>query len=69
MNVATERKIIRWIHIIGGAIIAAFIYSPLSGITTLELIIKIVIIPLISISGIWLWKGQLIKRKFKEASR
>lgn len=52
MNVATERKIIRWIHIIGGAIIAAFIYSPLSGITTLELIIKIVIIPLISISGI-----------------
>lgn len=62
MNPQTERKLIRWLHIIGGTLLAVYVYSPWSANDTFDLAIKVVILPLLILSGLWLWKGMLIKK-------
>lgn len=62
MNPQTERKVIRWLHIIGGTLLAVYVYSPWSAIQAFDLAMKIFILPLLIASGLWLWKGMFIKK-------
>jgi uncharacterized protein (DUF2141 family) len=68
MKATTKRNIFRWIHIGLGSIIATYIYSPWSQIPTFQLATKAVIIPLTILSGIWLWKGHLIKKHVNKSN-
>ena len=58
-----NRKIIRMLHIIGAILISIFIYSPFGSIEWFQAIIKFVVIPLLSISGLLLYKPKLLKNK------
>jgi hypothetical protein len=62
MKAAVERKIIRWIHIIGSIPIIGMIYGPVADIPQAVRVIQWVIFPLIVFSGLWLWKGHLVKK-------
>lgn len=62
MKPQTERKLIRWMHIVGGTLIAIYVYSPWSAIQSFDLAMKIVILPLLIGSGFWLWKGMILKK-------
>lgn len=42
--------------------IATYIYSPWGEIPAFQLLTKAVVIPLAILSGLWLWKGHLLKR-------
>ena len=61
MNTPTERMIIRSIHIVGAAIIGTYIYSPWSSLDWFTLLNQAVVIPMLSLSGIWMWQGHKIK--------
>ena len=65
MKASTERKIIRWFHLIASIPLIGFIYGPLSKISEAVLALKWVIFPLIVLSGLWLWKGQWLKKTIK----
>lgn len=65
MKAATERKIIRWIHIIASIPIIGYIYGPVKNFPNAVHAIQWVLFPLIVISGLWLWKGHVIKKWFK----
>lgn len=65
MKAATERKIIRWIHIILSVPILGYIYGPVSTIPVGAALVKFVMLPTVVLSGLWLWKGHLIKKRFK----
>lgn len=65
MKNSTKRNIVRWAHLLTGGIIATYIYSPYSEIAAFQFIVKAVVIPLIILSGLWLWKGPLVRRPFK----
>jgi hypothetical protein len=65
MKAATERKIIRWIHIIGSIPIIGYIYGPVKDIPEAVTMIKWVLFPLIVLSGLWLWKGHLVRKKLR----
>jgi thiosulfate reductase cytochrome b subunit len=55
------RTITRWIHIIGGAMIAAFVYaSPLRDSDTFTLLMQLVVIPLLIVSGVVMWQQPKI---------
>jgi hypothetical protein len=56
------RKIARFIRLISGVLIGVYFYSPLSNNILLFLIIKAIILPVVSISGLWMWKGYLFKK-------
>ena len=65
MKASTERKIIRWFHIIASIPVIGFIYGPVSKIPEAVLALKWVIFPLIVLSGLWLWKGRWLKKIIK----
>ena len=65
MNAATERKIIRWFHILISIPVVGYIYGPVSGIPEAVVVVRWIIFPTIVLSGLWLWKGMVIKRWFR----
>lgn len=62
MKAATERKIIRWFHIIVSIPVIGYIYGPVKNFPNAVIAIKWAIFPLIVLSGLWMWKGHLLKR-------
>ena len=65
MKASTERKIIRWIHIVFSVPIIGYIYGPVATIPVSAMIVKWIIFPLLVLSGLWLWKGQVVKNGLK----
>jgi len=61
MKASTERKLIRWLHIIVSIPIVGYIYGPVSQIPHATIAVRYVIFPVLVLSGLWLWKGPAIK--------
>lgn len=68
MKAATERKIIRWLHIITSIPVIGYIYGPVKDIPPAVWAIKWILFPMIVLSGLWLWKGHLVRKWFKKRS-
>jgi hypothetical protein len=62
MKAATERKIIRWFHMIASIPIIGLIYGPVRNIPNAVSAIQWIIFPAIVLSGLWLWKGHFVKK-------
>jgi len=43
-----------------------FIYGPVAELEYPSLMVKIVFFPTIILSGLWLWKGQVVKKWFSK---
>ena len=65
MKAATERKIIRWFHILISIPVLGYIYGPVSQIPQAVSVVRWIIFPSIVFSGLWLWKGTVVKRWFQ----
>ena len=66
MNASTERKVIRWLHIIISIPVIGYIYGPVSQIPQAVIVVRWIIFPIIVLSGLWLWKGSAVKRWFRQ---
>ena len=62
MSDATQRSIVRWIHIVFGIPIVGHIYSPFKELPNYAPIVRYVAIPVIVLTGLWMWKGHLVRR-------
>ena len=62
MKDATKRSIIRWIHLIFAIPIAGYIYSPFDKIPQYAPPTRFVFVPLMILSGLWMWKGHVVRR-------
>ena len=62
MNDATKRSILRWIHIVFGIPILGYIYSPFEEIPNYAPAVRFVFLPVIVLSGFWMWKGHVLRR-------
>jgi hypothetical protein len=58
-----QRNTIRIIHLIGAAAIGTFIYSPFGDLEWFKLTMQILIIPLLTLTGMWLWKPKWFRTK------
>ncbi|SIN78575.1 hypothetical protein [Chitinophaga niabensis] len=65
MKASTERKIMRWFHIIISIPVIGYIYGPVAEIPRAAFAVKFIIFPLIVLSGLWMWKGHLIKKQLR----
>jgi hypothetical protein len=68
MKAATERKIIRWMHIILSIPILGYIYGPVSSIPAAANTVRFVFLPVVVLSGFWLWKGHWLRKRLKKKS-
>jgi hypothetical protein len=62
MKEVTKRKILRWIYIVFGIPILGYIYSPLEEIPKYATRVRFVVVPVMLLSGLWMWKGHVLRR-------
>jgi hypothetical protein len=62
MKEATTRSILRWIHIVFSIPIIGYIYSPFEEIPKYAPRVRLVVVPVMLLSGLWMWKGHLVRR-------
>jgi thiosulfate reductase cytochrome b subunit len=65
MNASTERKIMRWIHIILSFPIVGYIYEPVADKPNAAFATQFVFVPTVILSGLWMWKGQDVRKWLK----
>ena len=65
MKASTERKLIRWIHIILSIPIIGYIYGPVADIPQAAAAVRWVFMPIVVLVGFWLWLGPKIKNALK----
>jgi thiosulfate reductase cytochrome b subunit len=68
MKDATKRSILRWIHIVVAIPIFGYIYSPFEKLPDYAPPTRYVFFPVMVLSGLWMWKGHLVRRLFSKKS-
>lgn len=68
MKDTTKRAIFRWIHIIFSVPIIGYIYSPFEQLPNYAPITRFIAVPMIVLSGLWMWKGHVVGRIISKRS-
>ncbi len=68
MNQSTVRTMLRWIHIIVAIPILGYIYSPFEKLPAYAPATRFVFLPIMVLSGLWMWKGHLVRRLISKRS-
>ena len=64
-----ERIIFRWIHIVFGIPIIGYIYSPFDRIPQYAPATRYIFVPVILLTGLWMWKGHLVRRLISKSGK
>jgi hypothetical protein len=62
MKEVPRRAIFRWIHIFFSIPILGYIYSPFEKLPGYAPATRFVFLPVMVVSGLWMWKGHVIRR-------
>jgi hypothetical protein len=62
MKDATKRSIVRWIHVVFSIPILGYIYSPFEKLPQYADRVRFVVVPVMLLSGLWMWKGHVVRR-------
>ena len=65
---ATKRSILRWIHLVFAIPIIGYIYSPFVELPNYAPVVRYIAFPIIAVTGLWMWKGHLLRRLFSRRS-
>lgn len=68
MNQNIVRTIFRWVHIVFSIPIIGYIYSPFDKIPDYARPTRFVFVPVMILTGLWMWKGHLVRRLFSKSS-
>jgi hypothetical protein len=68
MKDATKRSILRSIHIVFAIPIAGYIYSPFEQIPNYAPATRFVFVPVLVLSGLWMWKGHVLRQLISKRS-
>ena len=68
MKEGTKRTIARWIHIIFSIPILGYVYSPFADLPEYAPVVRFVSIPVLVLTGLWMWKGHLLRRASSQGS-
>jgi hypothetical protein len=68
MKDATKRSILRSIRTVFGKPIVGYIYSPFEELPNYSPVVRYVALPVIVLSGRWMWKGHVLRRLISKKS-
>jgi hypothetical protein len=54
------RALFRWIHLVLAIPIAGYIYSPFDKLPDYAPLTRYLFLPLMVVTGLWMWKGQAV---------
>jgi hypothetical protein len=58
VSAKTARDRLRVLHLAASAVLGAYVYSPWGGEPWFRLLTQVVVLPLVTLSGLWMWKGR-----------
>jgi thiosulfate reductase cytochrome b subunit len=61
MHTPRSRTIFRWIHIAFAIPILGYIYSPFEQFPNYAPPVRFVFLPILVLTGLWMWKGHLVR--------
>ncbi len=64
MKDTNNRSIARWIHLIFAVPLIGYIYGPPSETLQYLPYFRFIYFPIVATSGIWIWKGHLVRCLF-----
>ena len=62
MKDATKRSVLRWAHLLCAIPIIGYIYSPFEVLPDYAPATRLVFVPVMLASGLWMWKGHVLRR-------
>jgi len=62
MSEGTKRTIVRWIHLVLSIPVVGYVYSPFEELPNYAPVVRFVSIPVLVLSGVWMWKGHVVRR-------
>jgi len=62
------RLVVRWIHLVFSIPILGYIYSPFDKIPNYAPATRYVFVPIMIVSGLWMWKGHVVRRLISKRS-
>lgn len=65
---ATQRSIFRWIHLILAIPIVGYVYSPFEKLPGYAPATRFVFLPGMVLTGLWMWKGHVVRRLFTKGA-
>jgi thiosulfate reductase cytochrome b subunit len=68
MNPSTKRSILRWLHLILAIPIIGYIYSPFEELPNYAPVVRYIAFPIILLTGLWMWKGDAVRRLISKKS-
>ena len=68
MKEGAKRSILRWIHLIFAIPIIGYVYSPFDKIPEYAAPTRFVFLPLLVLTGLWMWKGDALRRLVSKRS-
>jgi len=68
VNRGITRSIFRWIHLVFSIPILGYIYSPFDKIPNYAPATRYVFVPIMIVSGLWMWKGHVVRRLISKRS-
>jgi len=69
MKSFNSRIVFRWIHIILSIPIVGYIYSPFDKLPGYAFPTRFIFLPIMVLTGLWMWKGHLVRRLFARENR
>jgi hypothetical protein len=69
MTAKTERLFLRWVHTLLSVPILGFIYGPVADNPRAAFATRYVFVPVVVLSGFWMWKGHVVRRHFLRPQR
>ena len=60
-----SRTLHRRMHLLLASVLGVYLYSPLGGVQTFELVVQAVVFPTLALSGILLWRGRQLRRSLR----
>jgi hypothetical protein len=67
MKQTTKRALVRTIHLVFSIPILGYVYSPFEVLPQYAARVRWVVVPLMALSGLWMWKGHVVRRLFTKA--
>ena len=68
MKESTRRAILRWFHLSLAIPIIGYVYSPFEVIPSYAFPTRFIFLPAMVLSGLWMWKGHLVRRLWSKRS-
>lgn len=62
MTAGMKRIVLRWLHLLFGLPLIGFVYGPPAETEQYRFMFQYVFMPMILVTGLWMWKGPAIER-------